>query len=429
MSNAALFENRRRLRRARRVHDLDASQDFRFGLVRRNPVDERIKCLWQLPCRSGVEYHRDARVMCDLRSPRNRLLWSFKLHEKRSCVFDVLPERLYVPWRKRPVRPKRNGDHVLPFRVHKDERRARRLLLVDHETCGDALCLHSPCSVAPEEVVADFRDEIATSARKAGYDTLLGDVSVPDAEERGRWALAIARAYAARRIAGVLLEPVDLIPGSHEATKRVLDVLAAKNVPVVLIDRDYLPPPERSSYDLVGIDNFQAGYRLAKHLLDAGARKIRFLTQPDYATTIRGRISGVAQAVIDAGLPWRGNHVIETNPGDIAAFRRLMSGKNSPDAFVCRNDPLAAKLLQTLSALDIEVPKAVKVAGFDDAKMASLLNPPLTTIRQPVERIAQTAVESILQRIRNPALAPRSILLDTQMIVRRSTVCHCLATT
>ena len=287
--------------------------------------------------------------------------------------------------------------------------------------------------IAPDynkiDFFTDLCDEIATSARKAGYDTLLGDVSVPDAEERGRWALAIARAYASRRIAGVLLEPVDLIPGFHEATKRVLDVLAAKNVPVVLIDRDYLPPPERSSYDLVGIDNFQAGYRLAKHLLDAGARKIRFLTQPDYATTIRGRISGVAQAVIDAGLPWRGYHVVETNPGDIAAFRRLMSGKNSPDAFVCRNDPLAAKLLQTLSALDIEVPKAVKVAGFDDAKMASLLNPPLTTIRQPVERIAQTAVESILQRIRTPALAPRSILLDTQMIVRRSTVCHCLATT
>ena len=282
--------------------------------------------------------------------------------------------------------------------------------------------------IAPDyrkiDFFTDLCDRIASSARKAGYDTLLGDVSVPDAEERGRWALAIAKAYASRRIAGVLLEPVDLIPGSHEATKKVLDVLEAKNVPVVLIDRDYLPPPERSSYDLVGIDNFQAGYRLARHLLDTGARRIRFLTQSDYATTIRGRISGVAQAVIDAGLSWRSDHVVETDPGDIATFRRLMSGKNGPDAFVCRNDPLAAKLLQTLSALGIEVPKTAKVAGFDDAKIASFLNPPLTTIRQPVKRIAQTAVESILQRIRNPALAPRSILLDTQMVVRRSTVCN-----
>lgn len=280
--------------------------------------------------------------------------------------------------------------------------------------------------IAPDyhkiDFFTDLCDEIASSVRKAGYDALLGDVSVPDAEERGNWALAIARAYASRRIAGVLLEPVDLIPGSHEATKKVLDVLASKNIPVVLVDRDYLPPPERSPHDLVGIDNFHAGYRLAKHLLDAGARKIRFLTQPDYATTIQGRISGVAQAVIDAGLTWRRDHVIETDPGDIAAFRRMMSGRNHPDAFVCRNDPLAAKLLQTLSALGIDVPQTAKVAGFDDAKIANFLNPPLTTIRQPVKLIAQTAVESILQRIRNSAMAPRSILLDAQMVVRRSTV-------
>ena len=279
--------------------------------------------------------------------------------------------------------------------------------------------------IAPDYHTIDFFtdlcDGIAASARAAGYDTLLGDVSAPDAAERGRWALAIAEAYAARRTAGVLLEPVDLIPGSHEATKKVLAVLAARKIPVVLIDRDYLPPPERSRYDLVGIDNVQAGYRLAKHLVEAGARNIRFLTQPNYASTIRGRIQGVAQAAIDAGLAWRSGHVVEADPADVAAFRRLLLGRRRPDAFVCRNDPLAARLLQTLAALGLKVPGDVRVAGFDDAKMAKFLNPPLTTIRQPVGLLAETAVQSLLQRIRNPALAPRAILLDAQLVVRRST--------
>ncbi|MBQ2629664.1 MAG: GntR family transcriptional regulator [Kiritimatiellae bacterium] len=278
--------------------------------------------------------------------------------------------------------------------------------------------------IAPDyhkiDFFTDLCDDIAVAARAAGYDTLLGDVSAPDASDRGNWAIAVAEAYALRRTAGVLLEPVDLIPGSHEATKKVLDVLAAKNIPAVLIDRDYLPPPQRSRYDLVGIDNAQAGYRLAKHLIEAGARNIRFLTQPNYASTIRGRIQGVAQAVIDAGLEWRNNHIIETSPSDTAAFRRLMRGKDRPDAFVCRNDPLAATLLQTLAALKLNVPEKVRVAGFDDAKIAKLLNPPLTTIRQPVKRLAETAVASLLQRIRNPNLAPRAILLDAQMVVRQS---------
>jgi len=278
--------------------------------------------------------------------------------------------------------------------------------------------------IAPDyhkiDFFTDLCDGIASAARAAGYDTLLGDVSAPEAHDRGRWALDIANAYASRRTAGVLLEPVDLIPGSHEATKKVLDVLAVRNIPVVLIDRDYLPPPARSPYDLVGIDNMQAGYRLAKHLIDAGARNIRFLTQPDYASTIRARIQGVAQAVIDAGLVWTNDFIVETSPGDIAAFRRLMRGKSRPDAFVCRNDPLAAQLLQTLGTLGFKVPDKVRVAGFDDAKIAKLLNPPLTTIRQPVKLLAETAVESLLQRIRNPDLAPRAILLNAQLVVRSS---------
>lgn len=278
--------------------------------------------------------------------------------------------------------------------------------------------------IAPDyrkiDFFTDLCNDIAAAARASGYDTLLGDVSVPDACDRGEWALAIAKAYAARRTAGVLLEPVDLIPGSHAATKKVLAVLAEKKIPVVLIDRDYLPPPERSRYDLVGIDNVQAGYRLAQHLIKSGAKRIRFLTQPDYASTIRGRIQGVAQAAVDAGLEWRSEFVVEVAPDDNDEFRRLMRGKESPDAFVCRNDPLAAKLLQTLAAMRIPVPKKVRIAGFDDAKMAKFLNPPLTTIRQPVKLIAETAVASLLQRIHNPSLAPRSILLDAPLVVRRS---------
>ena len=165
--------------------------------------------------------------------------------------------------------------------------------------------------------------------------------------------MALAEAYAARRTAGVLLEPVDLIPESSVATKKVLSVLAAKKIPVVLLDRDYLPFPARSRYDLVGIDNFQAGYALARHLMASGAKRLRFLTHPNYANAIRGRIQGVAQAAIDAGLDWRKEYVIETDPSDEPFFRKLMRGKAAPDAFVCRNDPTAAKLVQTLSRLKI----------------------------------------------------------------------------
>ena len=61
------------------------------------------------------------------------------------------------------------------------------------------------------------------------------------------------------------------------------------------------------------------------------------------------------------------------------------------------------------------------VAGFDDADFARLMDPPLTTIRQPIRQMAETAFESLLRRIRTPALAPRQILLDASLVVRDST--------
>ena len=68
--------------------------------------------------------------------------------------------------------------------------------------------------------------------------------------------------------------------------------------------------------------------------------------------------------------------------------------------------------------LGISVPEDVRIAGFDDGDIARLMNPPLTTIRQPVKTLARISVASLMQRIRTPGLAPRTILLDTDLVVR-----------
>ena len=288
--------------------------------------------------------------------------------------------------------------------------------------------------IAPDyrriDFFTDLCDLISSVGRAAGYNVLLGNSSI--IEDRASWALKTARSYIEQKIVGVLLEPIDLTPDSTSATKTVLNVLNKRRIPVVLLDRDYLPSPERSGYDLIGIDNVQAGYRIAKHLIDNGAQSIHFLTQPDYASTIRGRIQGVAQASLDAGIEWRKSNIIEINPDDSGAFTRIMrqifpktKGRRmlAPNhkAFVCRNDELAARLIQALTAEGRKIPKDAMVAGFDDGNIAQLLNPPLTTISQPVKLLAETAVASLLQRIRTPNLAPRSILLDAPLTIRAST--------
>ena len=264
-------------------------------------------------------------------------------------------------------------------------------------------------------------NEISRKCRDNGYTVLLGDVSSPDPSTRGQWIVDLANEYVAKRVAGVILEPVDLVNESSKSTRRALDILNCANIPVVLIDRDIEQPPLRSSYDLIGIDNVQAGYRVAKHLLENGARRLRFLTEPQPASTIRQRIQGVAQAVIDAGGEWRRSYAIEADPDDRKTLESIFRGKNRPDAVVCRNDPLAARLIQVLSKLKIGIPKSVMIAGFDDAEFARYLSPALTSIRQPIDLIAETAAEVLLNKIRHPKTPPRSIQLDVDLIPRAST--------
>lgn len=263
--------------------------------------------------------------------------------------------------------------------------------------------------------------EISRKCRDNGYTVLLGDVSASDPSTRGRWTVDLARECVSKHVAGVILEPVDLVEDSTKSTHEALTILKHANIPVVLIDRDIEHPPVRSSYDLIGIDNVQAGYRVAKHLLENGAKRLRFLTEPQPASTIQQRIQGVAQAVIDANGIWRKSHAIEINPEDRTAIEAIFRGKDRPDAVVCRNDPLAAQLIRVLSKLRIAVPKSVMIAGFDDAGFAKYLTPALTSIRQPIELIAQTSVESLLSRIRHPDAPTRSIQLDVDLICRAST--------
>src|SRR5437867_3570999 len=91
-----------------------------------------------------------------------------------------------------------------------------------------------------------------------------------------------------------------------------------------------------------------------------------------------------------------------------------------PDGIVCSNDYTAAQLMRTLESLSVKVPGDIKMAGFDDVKYSSLLPVPLTTIRQPCAELGATAVRVMVDRLNNPNLPARDLLLDFKLLVRQS---------
>ena len=245
-------------------------------------------------------------------------------------------------------------------------------------------------------------DELVRAGKRAGYTMLLGELPGGTPAERAHEAIALANEYARRKVAGVIIEPVDLMPDSADLTREIIAAFDALKIPVLLIDRD-ITPFERSDHDLVGIDNISAGHALCRHLIASGARRIGFLMPPHSASTNLQRMLGVAGAVIEAGLGWSDRNSLCISPDDRAALKKALSRKQAPDAIVCHNDVTAEMM-----------PRSVKVAGFDG--LGAQRNRRFPTIHQPIGLLAETAIATLLERIRKPGTPPRQILVNADKV-------------
>lgn len=271
---------------------------------------------------------------------------------------------------------------------------------------------------ADSDFFAAVMDGLIYNCRKYGFDMIAGDVFAVDHDRRDRQAEKLAHHFAAKNVAGVVMQPVGFSENADRINGIISGILDKAGIPVVLIDYDIVPSPERSRYDLVAIDNFNAGRKIASHLLGVGARRICCLLRPLCADSVHVRFAGVDSEVRRSrGRPV---NIIVAEPYDdkkiAAALEELR-----PDAIVCSNDIAAGMLAKTLRRLKVRVPRDVMLAGFDDVEEAAKMKPPLTSMRQPCFELASMAFRTLVERMANPGLPPRKLLLDTTLVVREST--------
>jgi LacI family transcriptional regulator len=213
------------------------------------------------------------------------------------------------------------------------------------------------------------------------------------------------------------------LDGVVVASTRVDDPLIARlgkdGVPFVLVGRH---PDERVSY--VDIDNV-AGARMAvEHLIRLGHRRIGTITGSLNMTSGADRLEGYRQALEAYRLPVDDDLIAEgdfTEASGIAAARHLLSLPVS--AIFAASDIMAVGALKAIREDGLRVPHDVALVGFDDLPLASAVQPPLTTVRQPIERLGSMAADLLLNRLENPpeGQAPaHHIVLPTKLIVRES---------
>lgn len=245
-----------------------------------------------------------------------------------------------------------------------------------------------------------------------GYDSMAAD----SPEERA-WHLC--QQYIERHVSGVFFAPLELTAKKDHWNERTGRAFDAARIPVILLDRPLLPDPEPPRYDLVGIDNRQAGRIVAKHLLSLGCRRLAFIGLKHSAPTVNDREAGYREALFSHGLPPDAQLACRIDPEDGIAVEQFMRSCR-PDGIVCANDRTAARLMHSLLRLKYSVPQDVKLVGIDDAEYASLLPVPLTTLRQPMRAIGETALALMLERIARPEMPLRDTRLHCDLIVRES---------
>lgn len=268
------------------------------------------------------------------------------------------------------------------------------------------------------EIFEPICGQIARLAQKQHHTLLWGDFGEKQGDPDPELIEQVCGSYIRQMVAGVFFAPLELTEDKDLVNRSVITTMKSANIPIVLLDRDIVPFPQRSDLDLVGIDNRQAGFLITHHLIKLGCKRIDFLSRPGSAPTVMLRIAGYREALLNSGIQPNPRWIHSGDPAD-REFVRQITGDGAA-AVICANDLTAANLMRTLDSLGFPVPKKIRVAGFDDVRYAELLRPPLTTIHQPCMDIGTIAMQVMLERIRNPAMPSRDILVQPTLIVRQS---------
>jgi len=266
-----------------------------------------------------------------------------------------------------------------------------------------------------------FADRLVALCEKGGYKPVLREDWSTASLRRAKEVLGFVRGLVTDKVAGVIFQPLEHFPKADYVNRKIGEALDEAGIPLVLVDSDIVPPPDRSRYDVIGINNHDAGVRVAEHLLSLGVAEMRFVLGMDADWNIKNRLRGVASAVTAHGGVWSERNVLACGPNDLKAIRSALNGRPKPRAFICRGDTTAAALMKTLKKLKKRVPEDVMVVGFDDVASAAQMDPPLTTIRQPSEAIAAATFRALVGRIAVPSVPPCEIYLPAPLVVRAST--------
>lgn len=245
---------------------------------------------------------------------------------------------------------------------------------------------------------------IEDAAEKRGYSVIL--CNSDNNEEKEKKYIQVLQE---KMVDGIILT------ASEKSVERSLNM---RKIPMVLLDRDINTDAKVGK---IFVDNETGEYEACKYMIDKGIKEIAFISSNVISKSSSQRLNGYKKALSDNGIEidedliYLDSYTIETGFNGVIEILKKKDFKG----ICCGNDLIAIGAINALKMKSINVPEDVKVIGFDDIQISKYINPPLTTIKQPIYRMGREAVDMLINMI-NGYDMDYEIILKTSLIERMS---------
>jgi len=248
-------------------------------------------------------------------------------------------------------------------------------------------------------------------ANDAGYNVMICQSDEDPEREKNN-----AMAFMENRVDGVLTS-VSKNTNDFSHFQELID----EQIPLVFFDR--VAPG--FNCDHVVVDDERGAFYATEHLIQQGCKRIAHLAAPQNLLIGKGRRDGYTKALHKYHIALDDSLIIKCDSREEALVitHELMKSKNPPDGIFAVNDLTASGAMRAIKDAGFRIPQDVKIVGFSDGLVATVTDPPLSTIEQHGREIGEIAMRLLLERIENPETEKngRKKVVDTKLVVRGST--------
>ncbi len=245
---------------------------------------------------------------------------------------------------------------------------------------------------------------VATACNALGYSVMLW-LAEPE--------------YERRTINQILYNGIvdGIIVSSMSMEEPLIEKLIESGRSFLLIGRS----PTIDHINYVDVDNRAGAYQGVSYILRSGRRRVAIINGPLNTVVGADRYQGYLDALHERAVPHLADLVTEgdfTDTSGYLAMQHLLH--HHPDSVFAASDAMAFGAMRAIQETGLRIPEDIAVVGFDDIPAAATSKPPLTTVRQPIQRTGSVAAETLIDLIEHPDPQPRRIVLPIELVIRNS---------